>query len=90
MHFLPQLSDFVPLENAFYSFRAQTDQYHPVDPGTSVAPRGVASTARLWWNAIFTHVAICLSIDATAGTRYQPGVDVCAVGSPLFTAAWLY
>ena len=25
MHFLPQLSDFVPLRNGFYSFRAQTD-----------------------------------------------------------------
>ena len=25
MHFFPQLSDFVPLKNAFYSFRAQTD-----------------------------------------------------------------
>ena len=24
MHFLPQLSDFVPLRNRFYSFRAQT------------------------------------------------------------------
>ena len=25
MHFLPQLSDFVTLQNGFYSFRAQTD-----------------------------------------------------------------
>ena len=25
MHSLPQLSDFVPLRNGFYSFRAQTD-----------------------------------------------------------------
>ena len=25
MHFLPQLSDFVPLRTGFYSFRAQTD-----------------------------------------------------------------
>ena len=25
MHFLLQLSDFVPLRNGFYSFRAQTD-----------------------------------------------------------------
>ena len=25
MHFLPQLSDFVPLRNGFYSFRAQAD-----------------------------------------------------------------
>ena len=25
MHFLPQLSDFVPLKDGFYSFRAQTD-----------------------------------------------------------------
>ena len=25
MHFLPQLPDFVPLKNGFYSFRAQTD-----------------------------------------------------------------
>ena len=25
MHFLPQLSDFVPLKNGFYSFLAQTD-----------------------------------------------------------------
>ena len=24
IHFLPQLSDFVPLRNGFYSFRAQT------------------------------------------------------------------
>ena len=45
MHFLPQLSDFVPLKSEFYSFRVQTDQHHPVDPGTSytaVVPRGVA------------------------------------------------
>ena len=34
MHFLPQLSDFVPLRNVFYSFRAQTDYHHPVDPDT--------------------------------------------------------
>ena len=41
---LPQLSDFVPLKNGFYSFRAQTDYHHPVDPGTSytVVPTGVA------------------------------------------------
>ena len=25
VYFLPQLSDFVPLKNGFYSFRAQTD-----------------------------------------------------------------
>ena len=25
MHFLPQLSDFVPVKNGFYSSRAQTD-----------------------------------------------------------------
>ena len=43
-HFLPQLSDFVTLQNGFYSFRAQTDYHHPVDPGTiyTVVPRGVA------------------------------------------------
>ena len=43
-HFLPQLSDFVPLKNGFYSFRALTDQHHPVDPGTNytVVARGVA------------------------------------------------
>ena len=33
MPFLPQLSDFIPLKNGFYSFRAQTDEHHPVDPG---------------------------------------------------------
>ena len=32
MHFLPQLSDFVPIKNGFYSFRAQTDKYLPLDP----------------------------------------------------------
>ena len=32
MNFLPQLSDLIPLQNGFYSFRAQTDQRHPVDP----------------------------------------------------------
>ena len=37
MHFLPQLSDFVPLKNGFYSFRAQTDKHHPVDPDTIAA-----------------------------------------------------
>ena len=45
MHFLPQLSDFVPLKNGFDSFRAQIGyKHHPVDPGTNyiVAPRGVA------------------------------------------------
>ena len=36
MLFLPQLSDVVPLKkNEFYSFRAQIDEHHPVDPGTS-------------------------------------------------------
>ena len=41
MPILRQLSDFVPLRNRFYSFRAQIDW---VDPGTSyiVVPRGVA------------------------------------------------
>ena len=32
MHFLPQQSDFVPLRNRFYSFRAQTGSHHHVDP----------------------------------------------------------
>ena len=42
MHFLPQLSGFVPLNNGFYSFRAQTDKHHPVDPDSyTVVPRGV-------------------------------------------------
>ena len=30
--FPSQLSDFVPLRNGFYRFRAQTDKHHPVDP----------------------------------------------------------
>ena len=43
MHFLPQLSDFVPPKNKFYSFRAQTDLRHPVDPDSYVVvPRGAA------------------------------------------------
>ena len=44
MHFLPQLSDFVPLKNEFYSFRAQTDyEQRAVDPdSSSVVTRGVA------------------------------------------------
>ena len=43
MHFFPQLSDFVPLRNGLYSFRAQTDQHHPLDPdGYTVFARGVA------------------------------------------------
>ena len=43
MHFLPQLSDFVPLKNGFYSFRAQTGEHQPVDPDSyTVVPRGVA------------------------------------------------
>ena len=45
MHFLPQLSDFVPLKKRFHSFRAQIGEHHPVDAGTSytaVVPRGVA------------------------------------------------
>ena len=38
-----QLSDFVPLRNRFYSFRAQTDYQHPVDPDSyTVVVRGVA------------------------------------------------
>ena len=42
MHFLPQLSDFVPLRNGFFSFRAQTDSQHPVDPDSyTVVARGV-------------------------------------------------
>ena len=45
MHFLPQLSDFVPLKNGFYIFRAQTDYHHPVDLSTSytVVARGAAN-----------------------------------------------
>ena len=45
MHFLPppQLSDFVPVKTVFYSFRAQTDQHHPVDSDSyTVVARGVA------------------------------------------------
>ena len=44
MHFRPKLSDSVPLKNGFYSFRAQTDQYHhPVDRDSyTVVARGVA------------------------------------------------
>ena len=42
MHFPPQPSHFVPLRNGFYSFRAQTDQHHPVDPDSYTAvARGV-------------------------------------------------
>ena len=38
------LSDFVPLKNWLYSFRAQTDEHHPVDAGASYTkvPRRVA------------------------------------------------
>ena len=32
MHFLSQLTNFVPLQNGFYSFRAQTGERHPDDP----------------------------------------------------------
>ena len=47
MHFLPQLSDFVPLRNGFYSFRAQTASHHPVDPDSyTVVVRGVADLYR--------------------------------------------
>ena len=43
IHFLPQLSDFVPLRNGFYSFREQTDCHYPVDPDSyTVVARGVA------------------------------------------------
>ena len=43
MHFLPQRSDFVPIKNGFYSFRAQTDHHHPVEPDSyTVVARGVA------------------------------------------------
>ena len=44
MLFFPQLSEFVPLKNGFYRFRAQTDYYYLVDPGsyTAVVPRRVA------------------------------------------------
>ena len=43
MHFLPQRSDFVPLKNGFYGFRAQADQHHPVDPDSyTVVARGTA------------------------------------------------
>ena len=42
MHFLPHLSDFVPVKNKLYSFRAQTDEHHPVDPDSyAVVARGV-------------------------------------------------
>ena len=37
MLFLSQLSDFVPLRNGFYSFRAQADEDHPVDPDSYTA-----------------------------------------------------
>ena len=44
MHFLPQLSAFVPLRNGLYSFCAQTAQHHPVvDPDSyTVVASGVA------------------------------------------------
>ena len=44
MHFLPQLSDVVPLKNGFFSICARIDYHHPVDTGTSYAVvlRGVA------------------------------------------------
>ena len=43
MHFLSQLSDFSPLKNGLNSFRAQTDEHHPVDPDSyTVVARGVA------------------------------------------------
>ena len=44
MHFLQQVSDFLPLKNGFNGFRAQIDEHHPVDPGTSytVVGRAVA------------------------------------------------
>ena len=44
MHFLPQLSDFVPLRNGFYlSFPRTDDKHHPVDPDSyTVVARGVA------------------------------------------------
>ena len=32
---VPQPIDWVPLKNGLCSFRAQMDQHHPVDPGTS-------------------------------------------------------
>ena len=38
-----QLAGFVPFKNGFYSFRAQTDEHHPVDPDSyTVVARGVA------------------------------------------------
>ena len=47
--FPSQLSDFVPLRNGFYSFRAQTDLNHPVDPDSyTVAVRGVADLYPQW------------------------------------------
>ena len=44
MHFLPQLSDFVPLRKGYHVFRAKTAKHHPVDPDsyTVVVARGVA------------------------------------------------
>ena len=44
MHFLPQLSDFVPLRNGFNSFRAQTDQHHPVDSDSYIELQGESPT----------------------------------------------
>ena len=46
MHFLLQLSDFVPLKNKSSTFRAQIGRHYPVDRGTSytaVVPTGVAN-----------------------------------------------
>ena len=50
MHFSchTKLSDFSPLKNVFYSFRAKTDKRHPIDPEsyTAVVARGVADLHR--------------------------------------------
>ena len=45
MHFLPQLSDFVPLQNEYYLISAHSlISSHAVNPATNyaVVPRGVA------------------------------------------------
>ena len=42
---ITQPSDFVPLNNGFYSFRAQIDEHHPVtlvQAALTVVLRGVA------------------------------------------------
>ena len=81
--FPPQLSDLVPLRNGFHSFRAQTDERHPVDPDsytvvatwgrrpTSLMRTHKSSYARSEYHTQLAKMSFDEIFDLTAGVYFH-------------------